>query len=379
MATTTKIAFRLSCNECELWFAHVHRSYNWLLIVLFIFISSCNTPDTPPVTTGIPFATTQPPTRQPKNNLPPEDPDFSKSHDTISAHGPRSITRNVLQDKNGNFWFATWEGIMRYDTTLFTNVTLKENLNHVHVFSLLEDQSGNIWFGTIGGGVYRYNGKYFTLFTTKDGLSDNTVLSILEDRAGTIWFGTGNGVSRLNGNNFTSYTTKDGLSNNFVSTIVQDKNGKLWFGTNGGVSLFEPSATRMTGSKSFTNFKNPEGINFYNVRSMTQDKTGNIWIASQDGLYRYDGKSLSRLSKNFIGTIFEDRRGNLWLSESETDGHHMNLLKYDGKSFAKITERIQVFGIAEDRAGNIWFGTEHGVYLYDVKSQRDKQESFTYF
>jgi ligand-binding sensor domain-containing protein len=52
------------------------------------------------------------------------DPYFVESSDTISIYGPDHITRDVVQDKNGNYWFATWLGIIQYDGTHFTNYTL---------------------------------------------------------------------------------------------------------------------------------------------------------------------------------------------------------------------------------------------------------------
>ena len=82
------------------------------------------------------------------------DPNFVVAPDIVSTQGPSNITRNILQDRNGNYWFASWEGIVRYDGKLFTYVTLKEGLRRFHVFSVLEDQTGNLWFGMIrGGGV----------------------------------------------------------------------------------------------------------------------------------------------------------------------------------------------------------------------------------
>jgi len=145
------------------------------------------------------------------------DPYFIETKDTVSKYGPHTITRDVLQDKNGNFWFATWQGIVKYDGTLFTNYTLKEDLIHFHVLSIFEDKKGNLWFGTARGGVYRYDGKNFKLFTKKDGLPDNTVVSFLEDRNGNIWFGCEKGVSLYNGKTFTNFSVKDGLEYDNVS------------------------------------------------------------------------------------------------------------------------------------------------------------------
>ena len=106
----------------------------------------------------------------------PYDPYFVESIDMISQYAPDHITRELLQDKQGNFWFATWMGIVKYDGKVFINYTLKDNLVRYHVSCCYEDKTGNLWFGTARGGIYRYNGKTFRLFTSADGLLDDTVV-----------------------------------------------------------------------------------------------------------------------------------------------------------------------------------------------------------
>ncbi len=347
-----------------------------LLLFLLILFSSCKDQNKTEVQKFNTLETQKAPAVQQEIIPPSEDPTFVMSKDTISKYGPSGITRNVIQDRNRKFWIATWEGIIRYDGKLFTNITLKEGLNHFHIFSLLEDKAGNIWFGTIGGGVYRYDGKSYILFTTSDNLAGNTVLCILEDKAGDIWFGTDKGVSRYNGKTFNNYTVRDGLSSNFVSAIIQDINGKLWFGTNSGVNIFDNSDSLRTGDKSYTNFKNEKGLSFQNVRTILEDKSGKIWIGSQEGLTCYDPsasqktgeKSFANFPANITNYIYEDKTGNLWLSEGIANGSDMTLTKYDGKSFTNITTDKQVFGIIQDKTGDIWFGTANGICRYDGKS-----------
>jgi ligand-binding sensor domain-containing protein len=292
------------------------------------------------------------------------DPYFVKSKDTISTRGPNCIVRNLLQDKTGNIWLATWQGIMRYDGKVFTNYTLKNDLIKFHVFSLFEDSKGNLWFGTARGGLYRYNGKSFTLFTTKDGLADNTVSCMTEDKEGNIWFGTENGASRYDGKTFTNFTTQNGLSGNNINSIIQDKTGKLWF-SGDGVTCYD--------GKSFTKFTDKNGQPFQQVASLLEDKDGKIWIGTGKGkgLCYYDGKSLSDyLVPNFVMYMCEDKKGNLWLSYNTYPVNPKFVLyRYDGKSFAKIMEEPYsgaIFGIIEDKNGNIWFGTGLGVCRFDV-------------
>lgn len=304
-----------------------------------------------------------------------EDPYFVMPRDTVSAQGPRSITRNMLQARDGMYWFASWEGIIRYDGRIFTNITLKKNLRKFHAFCVLEDKSGNLWFGTIGGGAYKYDGKTFTNFTVKNGLADDAIDCLFEDQSGNIWFGTNKGVSRYNGVSFTNLSMKDGLSSDFVHSIAQDKKGVFWFGTHGGVNYYDGTA--------ISTFKTAEGALFNNVRSIITDQKGNTWIGGQDGFYRYDAAHTNppvRLSTSFTGYITESKTGEIWLCQGEKkpdlawnqqDG--MALFRYDGRSFKRIIAKNdpddhQVFGIMEDSSSKIWFGTMNGAWRYDGKT-----------
>ena len=65
------------------------------------------------------------------------------------------------------------------------------------VQKIYEDRDGNIWFGT-NEGVQRYDGIHWTTYTTLDGLAHNRVRTVLQARDGAMWFGTdGGGISRF--------------------------------------------------------------------------------------------------------------------------------------------------------------------------------------
>jgi ligand-binding sensor domain-containing protein len=404
MIVRTDTIFQVAKEPVQRFLCFIHTRVLPLLIVL-ILISSCNTNDKSndvasrfKSASGIATENNPP---VPQEKIIPADPDFIPAMDTFSTHGPRSITRNIFQDKKGNIWFATWQGVIRYDASLndkagskslFINVTIKEGFPRFHIFSMLEDQTGNLWFGTVGGGVIRYHpvsagntdGSAFTNFTTEDGLAGNAVMCMLEDRSGSIWLGTRDGLSRYDGNTFTNFTVRDGLSSNTISSIMQDKTGKLWIGSDGGVDCLASSQMTMPSGKLFTAFTNDQGLNFYRVRSIIEDKKGSIWIGSADGLCKYDpassgnGKLFSNF-KNSTYFIFEDKKGNLWLSDGKPGSPEMTLTKYDGSSFLNIISRKQIFGITEDRNGNIWFGTEYGAWRYDPSSQKSVENSMINF
>jgi streptogramin lyase len=365
-----------------------------IILPLICIFCGCNGQGVPSITTDSSRTIQQAPGNISNPLSIPEDPYFVLTRDTFSASGPKDITRNVLEDRDGNIWLSTWEGIIRYDGKRFTNYTLKEGLRQFHVFSILEDRGGHIWFGTIRGGLYRYDptadpssrqfdpsktgSNPFTLFTTAEGLANDMILCMMQDRDGLIWIGTDDGVSRYDPSKrhthgskvFTNFTAADGLCGNSINSIVQDAQGRIWFGTRGG----ERGDCCYYDGKSYTLVSNAIGARFSNVRMILEDQQGIIWIGGEDGLYRYEpfasnatgGSLMTAITKDFIGYIFEDKAGSLWLSQGH--GNRFSLHRYDGKTSVSIASRDMIFGITEDRNGNIWFGTTQGVVRYDGAS-----------
>ncbi len=59
------------------------------------------------------------------------------------------------------------------------------------VYDMCQDQDGFIWFATENG-LSRYDGTRFKTYTVKDGLPDNEVLLLHADKKGRVWVGTFN-------------------------------------------------------------------------------------------------------------------------------------------------------------------------------------------
>ncbi|HEY5392729.1 MAG TPA: two-component regulator propeller domain-containing protein, partial [Hanamia sp.] len=128
--------------------------------------------------------------------------------------------------------------------------------------------------------------------------------------------------------------------------------------------------------KTFTTITNKDGKAFANVRSIIKDKKDNIWLGGYDGLWRYDGSTFTNFTQNFVGDVYEDRKGNIWTSSQSDNGQDWALSRYDEKSLSNkkptVTEIKSggngLFGILEARDGSIWFGSGNGVYRYDGKT-----------
>ena len=67
---------------------------------------------------------------------------------------------------------------IRYDT--------RDGLAGSVVYDAIQDKEGFMWFATENG-LSRFDGKNFKTFTTKDGLPDNEILKLFVDSKGRLW------------------------------------------------------------------------------------------------------------------------------------------------------------------------------------------------
>ncbi len=70
---------------------------------------------------------------------------------------PSNEVYDVLQDDDGYMWFATDNGVSRYDGYEFKNYGPSEGLKDRVVFTLQKDKDGKIWMAGFGGKLYFYN------------------------------------------------------------------------------------------------------------------------------------------------------------------------------------------------------------------------------
>lgn len=252
-----------------------------------------------------------------------------------------------------------------------------------YIRSIFQDSKGNLWFGTISEGVVRYDVKTLTYFSQPDGFKSNSVFAINEDKNGNLWFGTDQGVYKYDGKAFKNYNQKDGLSQLDISrrSILVDRSGNIWVGTHAGVFRYDPSADRQ-GAPYFSLFP---ALSTINVADIFEDKSGNIWFASsQKGVYRYDGKTITHfaekegLGENYAGGIAQDKAGNMWFTMKN------GICKYDGKTFTEYTAKdglggTEFWGIYIEESGIIWVTARGSTTRFDPSIPLPDPKAFTVY
>jgi ligand-binding sensor domain-containing protein len=219
-------------------------------------------------------------------------------------------------------------------------------------------------------GVFRYDGTSFTNITsTLISPRFSSFWDVLEDRKGNLWFGSkDSGVYLLPSGQttFQHFTTKQGLASNYALHIYEDKAGNIWV----GASRYDARLNDSVGQgKSFRTFTTKDGFPSNKIRLLLEDKTGKLWFgAQQEDMFVYDarlngevgqGKTFTVLKNkdgkafNNVWGITEDRKGNIWFGGGGNDPTAYGLWRYDGTTFTKVSDR-GAYGIIEDKKGNIW-------------------------
>lgn len=272
------------------------------------------------------------------------------------------------------------------DNIRFETIGLEQGLSQQNVRDIHQDSEGFMWFATQEG-LNRFDGYQFKVYSNSlnnpDSIGSSFVNSIAESSDGLLWIGTGSGVSVFDKNTqkFKRYRYLQGNSGQQVSevkVILIDSMDNIWVGTADGVNLYNP----LTDTFELVKIGGTPNGKPVLVDSIVEDITNGIWIgANNHGLYRIDNLTgevtliTEKLSETHnirdsgITKLMIDSEQRLWVGTT-TKGIFMLDLKMqmtDSLSFATIDqlEDIEVRAVYEDENHNIWVGSRSGLYLLE--------------
>lgn len=344
----------------------------------------------------------------------------------------QSNVSGIIQDSAGFYWLATDGGVSRFDGKNFINYTTEDGLADNNVSAIFLDRNNHIWLGHENGTLTKYDGKTFTEIKSKLLPKDKKIFGFFQDKAGSIWISTFSAgvIKILNPSRdlkekmqIKVYSGRQGLSQ-YVFSTSQDLDGNLWFLTDVGIKtmdrstrqfdFFRPSnipvgqiscitldhnnnfligtsagsvSRYFVKTKQFETVIGPEatsngmmgGPNY--IYTILEDRKGNVWATiANRGVFRYNKASrtvtafntTNGLATNKVKNIFEDKEGNILLG---TSGEGLEV--FSGERFISFSKRNglkdnQVWAISKDRSGNMWFGTNEGLTIYNPKESPEK-------
>jgi len=314
------------------------------------------------------------------------------------------VVNSIAQDNDGLMWFATGDGVSRFDGTAFKNFKYDRHDPHSlpgnYVKSILRDKNGTIWVSSRDGigefvpASQRFN--RYKPFQNKSG-SGNDVSDISQGQGDRLWLA-------LNGSGFASFDIKShqfthhnqqtlpGLFTNSILNVFEDSQGMLWFGSrDSGIEVWEKDGS----GKLVKARLNMANVPQARINAIYEDHLRNVWIASSRGLILFK-RSENRFYDLHINTfhnsdiylsLIEDHRQNLLIGVQDGGIYRLALSQLasrrpdmfvfeqvqdnDNKG---ITQRsVQSLYIDKDR--NVWLGT-YGEGAYLVSAIPEKFRKF---
>ncbi|CAN5506333.1 two-component regulator propeller domain-containing protein [soil metagenome] len=330
----------------------------------------------------------------------------SKEYNPVNLVNPSISNNGIIEDKSGNIWLATTEGLQRIDkknnqvSTFRANPAIPGTLSSNYIISIYQDREGTLWIGTDNGinKLVTYSKPFYSYQISKHThsirLEENKINSLLADEKGMVWLGTVKGLYKFNPNkNQFSYlphnsnkskndTTSGEISDDLsINVIKEDNSGRLWLGTYSGLYFLNQKGV-------FTHFPCKIGIQF-----MDMDPSGKIWIPGGDhkngnavmavfdtenlkfSYTEYGINDTAGLKDGYMHGIFASSSGNIWVAagmwgisfRDPLTGKFTHYLPNPDMPGSMIENDLLC--IYEDKNGIVWAGTRMGgLYRFDPKT-----------
>jgi signal transduction histidine kinase/ligand-binding sensor domain-containing protein len=268
-------------------------------------------------------------------------------------------SNKLLRDRDGGLWIGTHQRGLLHVHNGRTDVLRKTNgLSGDISCSLFEDREGNVWFASAQG-LDRFRELPVATISTKQGLSSDATHSVVAATDGSIWAGTRDGLNRWKDGQTTIFRKGNGLPDDFVHSLFQDYRGRLWASTGHGLVYFDNGS-----------FIPVNGIPSTEIYSITGDQSDNLWLSGDNGLWHLRGGRVvetfpwSALGRHQAArvAVFDPDQGGIWLGFWLDGGV---LYFKDGQVRASYTPaeglvKGAVRGLQLDRDGALWAATEGG-------------------
>lgn len=346
------------------------------------------------------------------------------SYISINDGLSQSTVFSIAQDKLGNMWFATYDGVNKYDGYTFTVYQHDENdpnsiANDISRI-VMTDSKGRVWIGTRDGLSYydeekdkfqnfflEKNGKHLQvngivelsperlLISTLEGLTmfDIPASRFVDDIFGTAMHKMVASALYRHDDQIYIGTPSDGLycysipkntleklayipSSKQIQSILQQSPTRIWVATEGsGLLLVNPKTREV---KTYRHSpSNPQSISSNYIRSLALDSQNRLWIGTfndlniyhegNDSFMSYSSNPVESgsLSQRSIRSIFMDSQGGMWLGTYFGGLNYYHPIRNRFKNIEHIPFKNSLSDnvascIVEDKQKNLWIGTNDG-------------------
>ena len=244
----------------------------------------------------------------------------------------------------------------------------ERQLSSNFVTQVYVDRDGFLW-ATTRDGINRYDGYQFHVFKRENPadstLASNYVNSITQDSKGIYYFGMYGSLQTWDGNRFRNVTMRDlqgNVSHCYASCFLQRRNGDMLAGTSGA------GVMHITDTENARQLGGPLA-SLHTVRTMLEDRQQHLWmVTGGNGLVCYDGEKTTAYlaGRSDLYGLCEDKLGNIYVGTSSN-----GVFRQQGETFVHLegTGSRSVSALFCDKKGNVIIGYDgNGVAIYDPKT-----------
>ena len=195
--------------------------------------------------------------------------------------------QRLLRDHDGGLWIGTLDhGIVHVHDGRMDVFGPSSGFSGGAVHAFFEDREGNIWVATTNG-LDRFREFAVATYSMNEGLLNSSVMSTLADKDGDVWFGTSGGLNKWSNGQIKMFASRNvagapsgkpagKIDGNAPYPLLQDSRGRIWIMT-----------LREFGYIENNRFTTASAVPSRVVLFAAEDNARNLWIANQLlGLFR---------------------------------------------------------------------------------------------
>lgn len=284
-------------------------------------------------------------------------------HYSVADGLPSSEVYHVFQDSKGYIWFATVNGVSRFDGYEFKNYSYENGLPDNSVFEIYEDYKGRIWFIPYSFKLsyfendsiyeYKYNNKFISRFISYTSPSKR---GLFVDRKDNFYISDVlNGIYKINSNGECKKIVCNTagivyiINNIPLFKITDGKNNKISIIRNNKIT------SKFESNDFFPNQVTPQVQIFKNKIFLSSDK--HFYVIQDDCL-----KQKYNLESTIYWMCF-DKSNKLWMGFADSGACYFENGDLSKKSSLQFLPGKSITSVLVDKENGIWFTTiNDGVY-----------------
>lgn len=294
-----------------------------------------------------------------------------------------NATRCLYKDKENNLWIGTNDGLTKYihEKDIFENFSDGTNNIKLKINVITDFYDNKLLLGTENGlYIFDKNNKTFSIFPYL--INSNPEILSLEKIENHIIIGTDIGLYLYDNNKKRLTLLSDELKNRRIQAILHRSGDEIWVGTEGlGLFLINYKTDEILNNYTHSpNFE--ESICSDYIRTMLIDNESRLWIGTFHGLSLFNGEAKrfhnyyndpldeTSISQNSIRSLMQDTEGGIWLGSYYGGVNYYHPLNNQFLHIKQtprnnsLNDRI-ISPIVEDSDGTIWIGTnDKGVNIF---------------